>query len=267
MGYRDRRELLVLERDPGEADLLEVDVLGRPPVDLDHTLSLGGGDDRRRSGDARRLSLGDRDRALGGDRHGHDAVAGRPPAVEVPPAGPARGAARERHVRARRGVGPGEGVGDVAVARVDEHQRDVRFGAELGEGLGRRRLARGPQVVVGVDRDADGGLDRAERHRHTPLLELAVEREQAVAGEAGRGRRAGGLRDCRRGGVLVELAAGEREKQPRLPSQLIYGGSASPGHGTGAGGGCARSDLSSGGGGTHRLAIPSELASASEPKS
>ena len=64
MGDRHRLELLVVEGDAGEAELLQIDLLGGPSVDLLDELAARPGEDRRRPAGLAGLGVAHPERAL-----------------------------------------------------------------------------------------------------------------------------------------------------------------------------------------------------------
>ena len=178
-----RLELLVVHGNALEAELLQVDLLGGPSVDLLQPLAVGAGDDRGNSAGTARLGVADAERPPCGDGHRDHAVRGRLAAVEVALIGTAGGAAGEGNSRSRRLVGPSDRVGDVALARVDEQQHQVGFPVEPLEGPLGAEAAGQAKVVARLGAGADAGADPgAESHRDATLV------QEAVAGEQRRGR-------------------------------------------------------------------------------
>src|SRR4051812_2710558 len=131
VGDRHRLELIVVERQAGEAELLEVDLLGRAPVDLLDGLPARPREDGGRPAGPAALGFPEPGGAVGGERNRHDAVRGSPAVVEVALLRTAGRTPGERHAGARRLVGAGDRVGYVAAGGLDQEQDDLGIRPEL----------------------------------------------------------------------------------------------------------------------------------------
>jgi len=160
-GMRDRHRLKRLVADLlFAADPLQVDLLGRAAVDLCDQLALGAGHDRGLADDAARVGVSDPDRPLGAQRYGNHCVGERLAVCELSRVGSAGGAAGHRDVRPRHLVGPGDRVGEVAGAGVDEeHQQFCRVAELCNRGAG-SVVPSGTEVGGCIPADPQPAFDR-----------------------------------------------------------------------------------------------------------
>src|SRR5215212_8886531 len=122
--HRQCLELVIAEPGAVHAELLEVDVQRRPPVQLDDVRTFRAGHDRRRSPRHAAVRDAHADRRAAADRHRDDAVQQRASAGEPGARRPPGRPAGEWNRAARDGVRPGDDLGLVAYLRVDEQQHD-----------------------------------------------------------------------------------------------------------------------------------------------
>ena len=135
MDHGEHLELVVVDVHAGDAQLLEIDVLSGPAVELEHGSALRAGHDRRCAPRDAAMRDADPDGRSTADGNGDHAVRQGAAVGETGAPGTPGGATGERDHSPGDRVRPGDDLGLVAGLGVDEQQQNgMRSVVDRGEG-------------------------------------------------------------------------------------------------------------------------------------
>jgi hypothetical protein len=223
MKHRELLERLVVDVFRVQTELLEVDGLGGPTVELPDVRAVRASHDRRRAAHDAAVRDPHADRGTAPDRHRDHAVRQRA-AVGEPCTHHASGrSAGEGNFSAGDSIRTCDELGLVTGFRIDEEEHGAMPSAvDRSERFG-RRVATGLARVSALDRADRGGERRREGDRRATGLEQAIRAHHARPRHAGNVRVTGGGLGFTRGGFGIDVAGREDQDEAGFSPERPHG--------------------------------------------